>query len=378
MSSAVRALRLLPSERVLWEGGPHRGVPRDPGYGLIPALLATLASITWLFAGLLSAVELAGAPQLAMLGGYLALSAGAVWLAPSFLRDRCRFVITDRRVFWTRGRIQRSIDHRALTYTRIVWHRSVPTVGHLELVRAVPFGPLSRKQRLVLHDLSAPDEVLAIIRGVEANPHAGDHTTPLTDRLDPGEQVLWGASPEGPGVDWRHVGTTLLGLGVLFIGLPFGLRSAVVLMELEELGLPTGSGIWILLFGAMALTATVILAVGVGLAWHGILRARAMGHDTEYILTDLRLLIRRGRTELSLDRSRIVDVAPTPGWRGLTNLYLVLDGPEARALADSGALSVIAPSRDGVPPVLYELRDPNDLCALLLGRSSRPSFPHPV
>jgi len=101
-----------------------------------------------------------------------------------------------------------------------------------------------------------------------------------------------------------------------------------------------------------------------------------MGFDTEYLLTDRRVIIRRGRTELSLDRKRIVDVAETPGWRGSTNLYLVLDGPEARALADSGALGVIAPSRDSVPPVLYELRDAAGLRTLLFGRPSRPSFPH--
>jgi hypothetical protein len=80
-------------------------------------------------------------------------------------------------------------------------------------------------------------------------------------------------------------------------------------------------------------------------------------------------------TELSLDRGRIGDVAETTGWRGLTTLYLVLDGPDARALADSGALKVIAPSRDSVPPVLYELRDPADLRSLLSGRTSRPSVP---
>ncbi|HEY8428995.1 MAG TPA: hypothetical protein VIL20_11500, partial [Sandaracinaceae bacterium] len=59
-------------------------------------------------------------------------------------------------------------------------------------------------------------------------------------------------------------------------------------------------------------------------------------------------------------------------------LYLVLDGPDARALADSGALRTIAPSRDSVPPVLYELRDPGRLRSLLTGRPSRPSVPSPA
>lgn len=375
MEPVERAFRLLPSERVLWEGAPQRGVPRDRKWRLIPALLITVAAIAVIFACLLTLVELPGASQIGLVAGYLALLAAAMFLAPSFLLDPCRFVITDRRVLWKRGRLRRSIDRHAITYARIQWHRRAPTVGHLELVRAVPFGPLARKQRLVLHDLRAPDAVLAIVRGVDASPNCGDATTPLTDRLDPGEEVLWGGGPEGLLVDWRHVATTLLGLFVLFVGLPTGLRSAGILADLEERGLQMTSWTWVLLFASIALTAVLILAVGLGLAWHGILRARAMGHDTEYVLTSSRLLIRRGMTELSLDRGRIVDVAETTGWRGLTTLYLVLDGPDARALADSGALKVIAPSRDSVPPVLYELRDPGDLRSLLSGRASRPSVP---
>ncbi|MEQ8461922.1 MAG: hypothetical protein RLO52_28270 [Sandaracinaceae bacterium] len=376
MESVERAFRLLPSERVLWEGRPQRGVSRGAQWRWIPALVAVIAVIAGIFAGLLTLVELPGAGQVAAIGLYLLLTAVAVWVAPNFLLDPCHFAVTDRRVLWKRGRLRRSIDRHAITFARISWHPRQPTVGDLELVRAVPFGPLSRKQRLVFHDLHAPDEVLSVVRGVEPSPHAGDGKTPLTDRLDPGEEVLWGGAPEGIGIDWRHIGTSLFGLAVLFVGLPTGLRSAVVLAQLEERGLPLTSVTWILLFLAMALTATLILAVGGGLAWHGILRARAMGFDTEYLLTDRRVLIRRGRVELSLDRKRIVDVAETPGWRGSTNLYLVLDGPEARALADSGAMGVIAPSRDSVPPVLYELRDAAGLRTLLFGRQSRPSLPH--
>src|SRR5690606_16331741 len=163
----------------------------------------------------------------------------------------------------------------------------------------------------------APDEVLAVIRGVTPCVHGGDHTTPLTDRLDPDEEVLWVGAPEGLGIGWRDLATSALGLLVLAIGLPMSVRSAVVLAELELLGLSTSSVPWLLLFTAMALTATIILVVGIGLTWHGVLRARAMGHDTQYVLTDRRILIRRGRTELSLDRGRIVDVAETPGGRGL-------------------------------------------------------------
>jgi hypothetical protein len=377
MESVERAFRLLPSERVLWEGGPERGVPRRPFYRLVPALLVTVAAITGLFGALVVIAELPGARQLGFVAGYLMLAAIAVHVAPTYLLDPCRFVITDQRILWKRGRMRRFIDRHGVTYARIRWHRDRPTVGDLELVRAVPFGPLARKQRLLLHDLRAPDEVLAVVRGVPASEHGGDGTVPLTDRLDPGEEVLWGAGPEGWLIDWRHIGTTLLGVVVLMVGLPTGLRSAAVLGELEERGLPMSSWTWVFLFTAVALTAALMLTVGLGLAWHGILRARAMGRDTEYVLTGSRLLIRRGCTELSIDRARIVDVAERSGWRGVTNLYLVLDGPDARALATSGALQPIPPSRDSVPPVLYELRDPARVRSLLALRpSSRPSFPH--
>lgn len=376
MEPVERAFRLLPSERVLWEGGPRRGAPRGRGWRLVPALLVTVAAICGLFGGLLELTGLPGGSQVAFVCAYLVLTAVAVAIAPSVLYGASRFVVTDRRVMWKRGKIRRSIDRHGITFARIHWNRALPTVGDLELVRAVPFGPLARQQRVVLHDVEAPDAVLAVIRGAEASPHAGDHTTPLTDRLDPGEEVIWGASPEGLGVDWRDVLTTLFGLAVLFVGLPAGVRTAAVLADLEQHGLPMQSGTWILLFVAMALTATLILSVGVGLTWHGILRARAMGKDTEYVLTDRRVLIRRGRTELSIARQRVVDVAETRGWRGHTNLYLVLDGPEARALADSGALSVIAPSRDAMMPVLFDLEDAGDLRTLLGSRPSRPSLPH--
>jgi len=343
---------------------------------LIPALLVTLAAIIGLFAGLLSLAGLPGVTQVGFLAGYLVLTGGAIHVASGLLRDSCRYVVTDRRVFWKRGKMIRSMDRKGITLGRIRWNRAIPTVGDLELVRAVPFGPLARQQRIMFHSVDAPDAVLGIIRGAEPSPHAGDHTTPLTDRLDPTEDVHWGASPDGLGIDWRDVLTTGFGFAVLVVGLPAAVQSAAVLAELEQVGLPMISGTWLMLFAATALTATLIIVVGVGLIWQGILRARAMGQDTEYVLTDQRLLIRRGRTELSLPRRRIVDVAQTRGWRGLTNLHFVLDGPEARALFASGALGVFTPSRDAVLPVLFDLEDTKDLCALLGARSSRPSMPH--
>ena len=109
--------------------------------------------------------------------------------------------------------------------------------------------------------------------------------------------------------------------------------------------------------------------------WHGLWGSRAEGSRTEYVLTDTRLLIRRGLTELSLDRRRIVDVAELPSSNGSHNLHLILDAPNARALDDSGALSTFSTPRAVVPPVLYEVSEPELVRSLLLDRHSDPHEP---
>lgn len=370
----ARAFRLLPFERVLWTGAPALGIPRARVWTLLPAVALTMASVAALFAALIHVAGLPGWHESALVGCYLAVAAIGGLLAPRYLLDPCAFAVTDRRVLWRRGSTVRSIERHAITFARIAWHRSVPGIGSLELVRAVPFGPLARSQRLVFHDLIAPDRVLAIVRDVEAAENAGDGQISLTDRLDPGEQVLWGAGPEGNLVGWRDLLTALGGLAMVAGGMWYGANSLEIVMGLEEVGLPVGSRPWLFLFFATLLTFATMVAIGAGAIWYGIVRARNEGRETEYVLTDRRLLIRRGKVELSLDRKRIVDVAEVPSWRGLRNVFLILDGPGARALGDSGALSGLTPSRDAVPPVLYELRDTERVRDLLLARrDSRPS-----
>lgn len=370
----ARAFRLLPFERVLWTGAPTPGVPRQRVWTLAPAFALTMMSVAALFAALIHVAGLPGWQESALVACYLAVFAIAGLLAPRYLLDPCTFAITDRRVLWRRGRSVRSIERHAITFARVRWHRSVPGVGSLELVRAVPFGPLARSQRLVLHDLVAPDRVLSVVRDVEAAENAGDGQIALTDRLDPGEEVLWGAGPEGNLVGWRDVLTATGGALLVLGGMWYGANAVEIVMGLEEVGLPVGSRAWLFLFFATLLTFATIVAVGAGAIWYGIVRARNEGRETEYVLTDRRLLIRRGRVELSLDRKRIVDVAEVPTWRGLRNVFLILDGPGARALGDSGALTGLTPSRDAVPPILYELRDTERVRDLLLSRrDSRPS-----
>jgi len=368
-----KALRLLPSEEVLWHG-QREEVSRDRRWILGPLVLVALALVFLAFAALLWVEGGPGVRENVSLSALLILLATAVAIAPRYLHDPSIYVVTDRRVIWRRGEIQRSVERRFIQFGRIRWHRSVAGVGHLELVRAVPFGPLARRQRLQLLDVREPDVVFALIRGVSPGDNLGHADVPLVERLDPGESVEWGGHPEGWHVGLRELGIAILGGAVIVVALRYGYQVATILLGLEGKGLPVQSLTWMLFFVAVAVAWIVISTVGGTLFWYGAFRSRALGNDTEYLLTTERLIIRRGRTELSVDRRRIVDVAMTRSVRGLSNLFLVLDAPQSRAIALSGALKRLPPPRDVVAPVLYEIRDADRLLELILARRSRPSL----
>ena len=145
--------RLLPSEKVLWHGRPTLGVSRDRRWTLIPLLFFTFAVVTLLFAALLMVADIPGYTNTALIACYLAIAGIGFLLAPRYLLDPCEFMVTDKRVIWRRGRMTRNIERSGITYARIRWHRGAAGVGHLELVRAVPFGPLARRQVLHFHDV---------------------------------------------------------------------------------------------------------------------------------------------------------------------------------------------------------------------------------
>lgn len=367
------AWRLLPSESVLWTGAPEP-VPRERQWVLLPVFLFAFAAITALFAALMHIAEMQGMHQGIGVAALLAAAGVGAVLAPTYLFGELRYLVTDRRVLVRRGRSVRSMERRGLTYSRIRWHASVPIVGHLELVVAVPFGPLARQLRLTLRDLREPDRVLAIVRGTEAGEHAGDLSTPLVDRLEVDEKVHWGGNPEGLSVGWRELVTALVGVAILLFSLYYAQRNIGILVELEAGGIVPKSWPWVMLFSAAFISFVCLVSIGAGMFWWGVMRSRRLGQDTEYMLTERRLLIRRGRTELSVERHRIVDVAIQGAPRGLHHLFLVLDAPHSRALAMSGALRPVLPSRDGVPPVLFEIEDPAYLRKLLLGELEADDF----
>lgn len=399
----TRRLRLFPWERLLWHGAPVRGVPRDYAWVLPPLIAGVVAAVSALFAGLLAVAAVPGWEQSAMVALWAGVFAVGATLAPHYVLDGAELAVTDKRVLCRRGGTVRSIDRKGITFGRVRWNRSAHGIGHLELVRSVPFGPLARSQRLVLYDVRAPDALFALIRGAaddepgaraeDTSPGSeadasgasaraagrgvpgrmGDSDLGLAERLDAGERVLWGGAPAGRMVGWREVSIAAVGSVVLALGIRYGLISAGILGDLEEVGLPLGSPIWLLLFLATLLTFGLLVAIGLGLVWYATVRALAEGRATEYLVTDRRVLIRRGRTELSVDRVRIVDVAERAGPKGLRHAFLILDGPDGRALADGGALGTLLPSREGVPPILWELEDTTLLREILLGRPSQPS-----
>jgi hypothetical protein len=352
-----RSFRLLPSERVLWHGKPKLGVPRQGIWLAAPALFVTLGVVVALFAALIAMAGIPAVRSTAFVAFYLLVTGVAAWVAPRAWLDTCEYLITDRHVIWKRGGVRRMIERNAISYGRIRWHATEPGVGSLELVRAAPFGPLSRRQRLLLHDLEAPDRVFALIRDQAPSVFAGYGDVPLTDRLDEGERVLWGAAPAGYRLGRSELVMAALGTVVLGVGVVYAHRMGRLLLGLEHVGLPVRSWTWLCLFLALAITGLVIFGSGAYLVWHSLWGARAAGSSTEYILTNTRVLIRRGGTELSVDRRRIVDVAELPCTGDLRNLYLILDGLGATALDDSGALGLLPPPRAAVLPVLYEVRD---------------------
>ena len=366
-----RALRkrfgLIPSEDVLHAAKPAR-VVREGHWIVAPLLMFASALVTALFAGLLHAAGMAGVNNSIALSALLAAVGIGLILLPSFLYGEAMYVITDRRILVRRGKRHRSMLRSHVTYMKIHWHRHVPNVGHLECVIAVPFGPLSRKLRIMMRDVREPDRILALLRDVEPREHAGSADVGIMDRLDDGEEIVWGARPAGGSIGWRELCTSLLGVAIFALGLRYGFRTAQILLDLEGIGLKVQSAEWMMLFLAVAISGVTICAVGLYGIWHGTIRARALGQDTEYLLTDRRLLIRRGNRELSVNRNRIVDVAVTGAGNGLSHVFLVLDSPQSRALATSGALGPILPSRNNVPPILFEVADVEPLRQLAITR----------
>lgn len=265
-----------------------------------------------------------------------------MWLA------KARYVVTEQRVIVYFGPFRRSIERKAISFARIFWNDSDHTAGDLELVRAVPTGALRRRLVLKLYGVRAPDRVWAIVRGAEAIAPSGQNgERPLAQRLDHGERVIWSARrhhqlraylPHGRR-EWSLVGIggfLFAVVGRMIESLIPTLRGVVVHGYLPVRSFPFAA----FTFG-VGLAVLLVFAVGCYVIYDAVIRQGYGAKHTRYLITDKRVLIQRGSEELHVDRHLIVYVIDAPAGDGLHDLFFVLDGPRARALAASGAFGEV-------------------------------------
>jgi hypothetical protein len=107
----------------------------------------------------------------------------------------------------------------------------------------------------------------------------------------------------------------------------------------------------------VSLSLTLVMLVGGALAvlYMAMVRPARLHTKTRYWITDRRVLIQEGDVELHLDRSRIVDLIDVPAEAKLRNVFLVLDGPRARAVAAGGAFGEAHGT--GLQPILKRIGD---------------------
>jgi hypothetical protein len=320
---------------------------------------------------------------------------------PQWWHQSVTLVITDRRVIWARGNDRRSIERAGISFARIHWYPDHQS-GDLELVRDVPTGALRRKLTLVFRGIPHPDRVWDHIRGAQPLPApsrdeamAGDTMAVAFDRaadadapfssndarkhtarkLHAGERLV---GLFRPALSWRsvmpqsarHVGAIALGLVSAAATVESFARALPATRLVLAAGVPALSAGFVALVLALSMTTGLLFASGLSLVWTGLLSRAARDRATRYVVTDQRVVITQGDEELHLDRARIVDVVEAPDPSGaVSDVFLVLDGPKARALAMSGAFGE---ERDGgraeneLRPVLRRVRDPASVRRLLL------------
>jgi hypothetical protein len=340
-------------ERIVWQGKCRAQVV--PFLQRVIAIVsAVVAAVTlgWAIVASLSLhVHVGGMVLFAAWSATLALAA---WRLPLWWRAEVEYLVTDRHVIWRRGRIRRSIDIKQISYALIRWNPRDSHNGDLVIVRAVPTGALRRTLTLTLHEVEAPDRLWALIRGATPVASLGDGDRPVPQRLDEGERVLWSGAPLASAWPSRRIATAALGAvlaGLFLRSLARGVPSLLKVLRTHWLS-PVLSGLFV---GSVALAMLLLLAVASGVAYAAIVRPQRLARVTRYFVTSTRVLIRRGNEELSLDRSRIAYVIEAPV-RKLHDVFLVLDGPQARAMAPSGAFGT-EDRDDSLRPVFAAIAD---------------------
>lgn len=358
-------------ETIVWSGRAKK-VTIPALYKVTASVSAVLALVTLCYAIVVSTSL--GVPVGGMLvfSGWCATIALASWRVPIMWHAQAEYIVTDKHVIWRRGRIRRTIERRSVSYAIIRWSRD-KTVGDLMLVRAVPTGAMRRTLSLTFLGVEAPDRLWATVRGVEASAPLGDGGRPIAQRLDEGERVLWSAMPMAAPWTMRRATKAAVAAIATFAFVHTLVRGVPAMTGLARSQVLPPAMTGLVIAGA-ALGGLLLLSVALGIGYAALVRPIRLARATRYFVTDTRVLIRRGDEELQLDRATIAYVIDAPAWsgvpgdsmRGLHHVFLVLDGPQARALAPSGAFGGADTLQDGpLQPVFAAIVDPETVGKLL-------------
>jgi hypothetical protein len=297
---------------------------------------------------------------------------------PIWWNSGATYRVTNEHVIWNRGPFNRVLERQSINFARIRWSPKFAHVGTLELVRAVPMGVFSRKLALRLEGVESPDGVWAIIRGAQDVATSGHGNLPIAQRLDQGERILWSARPLPTLREYLPSGThqwylSVIALALFAIAGVMAFRSVTLLERLSRIGIPSSSlTFWALAVG-LGFGLISVLSVGVFIT-HSVIVYRALSlRNTRYLISNKRVLIQCGREELHLDRKHIVDIIDTPAGTGKSNLFLILDGPRAKAIAANGAFGENHQRTSELLPVFECVQDGEG--ARLALSDGEPSFP---
>jgi hypothetical protein len=353
----------LYDEQIAWTGGPKvLTVPRL--FKVVAAVSATMAVVALAFAIVIATGLRLPVGGLLIFSAWSALIGAGAWRLPLWFRATAKYSVTEKHVIWQRGRLRRTIERDAISYAVIRWNPKVPGVGDLVLERAVPTGALRRTLSITFADVETPDRLWAIVRGLTPSAPQGDGNLPLAQRLDDGERVLWTGSPRASRWTNRRIATTLGASAVAGCAVLMLARVAKPIGRVlhQHILSPVTSG---LLVGGVALAVLMLVTVACFIGYSAVIRPVLLAKKTRYFVTDRRVLIRRGFEELHLDRQRIAYVITAPWTVGGTrrDLFLVLDGPQARAFSPSGAFGNGGDER--LVPMFAAIEDADTAAGLL-------------
>jgi hypothetical protein len=357
-------------EQVVWSGRP-KVVVTPTVYRVASAVCAVASAITTASAIVVASALGASPSSLLAFAAWMATLAIALGYLPRWWRAELEFQITEKHVIVRRGRLRRTVERRAISYARIHWYPGQPDVGDLELVRAVPTGALRRRLSIVLAGVIGPDRVWATVRGVVPACSAGNRQRLLSQRLDEDERVLWSGQPAHVWTAWlpsdrRTLGALGLSVAMSAAAVAASTHAIAALRRLVEGGYEVDSVWFVALVASVTLTVAMLGSAALAIGYFAVVQPARLAAQTRYLVTDRRVLIQRGTEELHLDRAHVVDVIDAPRRGGLHDVFLVLDGPRAAALAPSGAFGET--SGPSLQPVLHRVEDPEAVARILLAR----------